>query len=76
MIPGRNARVPVIGDTVLFRTAYHNGAGVVDTALVGYEAYRRDGRGAAWQAGYETAITPSRLRAVMAMTIRIARNAW
>lgn len=75
MIVGRNARVPVIGDTVLLRTAYRNRASAVDSALAGYEAYRRDGRGAAWQAGYETAITPSRLRAVMAMTIRIARNA-
>jgi len=58
MIVGRHPRKPVIGDTVLLRADHRHGAGViVDTALVGYKVYWRDGRGTLrWHARREIAI--------------------
>ena len=58
MIVGRHPRTPVIGDTVLSKTDYRRGAGViVDSDAVRYRVYWRDGDGTlSWHVRGELAI--------------------
>ena len=58
MIVGRNPRIPVIGDTVLFRTDNRRGIGtIVDTNAIRYKVYWRGGRGnLSWHARNELTV--------------------
>lgn len=58
MIVGRHPRTPVVGDTVLSRTDYRRGSGViVDSDAVRFRVYWRCGGGTLrWHPRHELAI--------------------
>jgi hypothetical protein len=58
MIVGRSPRIPVTGDTVLARTNYRRGAGIiVETDAVRYKVYWRDGGGTlCWHTRHELTV--------------------